>query len=315
MYMRVAAHRRTLSWATVAGMLMGVIGLIALNGPPSVSAQADTTAPTVSEIAVTSGTGDDVSLYDDNGVYGIDDSIKVTVTFSEDVIVTGAPQLELDIGGTAETAAYESEDNGAVVFSYTVVEGDSDDDGIAISANKLELNGGTIEDLEGNAAVLSHVALAAQGSHKVDGVRPTVSSVSLVSSTAGSDGVYTSGETLAATAVFSEDIVVTGTPQLELKIGGTGRSADFSSAVPRCEQRICGFGRNPWALRGISMDFDYTVVEEDSDADGVGIDANEISLSGGTIKDAAGNDAVLTHEAAAEDSDFTVDGSRGAGGL
>ena len=37
------------------------------------------------------------------GVYGIDDSIEVTVTFSEDVTVTGTPRLRVDIGGTAKT--------------------------------------------------------------------------------------------------------------------------------------------------------------------------------------------------------------------
>ena len=149
----------------------------------------------------------------------------------------------------------------------------------------------------------------------MDGVRPTISSVSLVSSSGGNDGVYTSGETLVAHAVFSEDIVVTGTPQLELNLEGTGKSADFEYAVPKCEQILCAFSPGPFALRGIKMVFDYSVAEGDSDADGVAIDANAISLNGGTIKDAAGNDAVLNHVAIAEDSDYEVDGSRNIGGL
>ena len=181
---------------------MGIIGLFAFDGLPSVSAQTDNTAPTISSVAITSNTGVD-------DMYGIGDKIEVTVTFNEGVTVTGAPQLELDIGGSAKTAAYDSTDGSAVVFSYTVAAGDSDDDGIAISANKLTLNGGSIEDAADNSANLSHDALAAQGNHKVDGIRPTVTGVSLLSGSWGTDGVYTSGESLAAGAVFSEDIFVT----------------------------------------------------------------------------------------------------------
>ena len=48
---------------------------------------------------------------------------KVTVTFSEDITVTGTPQLEIDVGGTVKTASYSSTDGATVVFSYTVQEG------------------------------------------------------------------------------------------------------------------------------------------------------------------------------------------------
>ena len=297
---------------------MVLIGLFAFDGLPSVSAQADTTAPTVSSVGITSDTEDGESHFDDDGVYGIGDAIKVTVTFSEDVTVTGAPQLELDIGGTPQTAVYESSDGSAVVFAYTVAENDSDDNGIAINANKLTLNGGSIRDSANNDADLTHEEVTAQENQRVDGIRPTVSSVSMVLSTGGRlDGVYISGETLVAQAIFSEDIIVTGTPQLELNLEGTGKSADFEYAVPECEQMVglCLFSAGPLSVRGIRMVFDYSVAEGDSDEDGVGIDANAISLNGGTIKDAAGNDAVLTHSAAAESSSHLVDGSRSIGGL
>ena len=200
MAIRIGTVRWKLAWALVGGALMGIIGLFAVDGLPSVSAQADTTAPTISSVAITSDTGDDDSYFDDDGVYGIDDSIEVTVTFSENITVTGAPQLELDIGGSAKAAGYESVTATNVVFSYTVEEGVSDDDGIAIGADKLTLNGGSIKDAADNAADLSHVALAVQGGHKVDGIRPTISSVSFVSSTGGNDGVYSAGERLVTSA-------------------------------------------------------------------------------------------------------------------
>ena len=184
--------------------------------------------------------------------------------------------------------------------------GDSDDDGIAIAANKLTLNGGGIKDAADNAADLSHDAQSAQESHKVDGVRPTISSVSFVSSTGGRDGVYTAGERLVTDAVFSEDVVATGTPQLELDFEGTAKLVDFDYAVPACDQEPCLFSPGPFAVRGIRLAFTYTVLSGDSDSDGVAVGANALSLNGGAIKDAAGNDAVLTHDAVAEDPDFVV---------
>ena len=313
--------RLALVLALVAGVLAATIGLFGSDGPPLVSAQADSTVPTVSSIAITSNTGDDDSEFDDDGVYGIDDSIEVTVTFSEDVIVTGAPQLELDIGGgTGKTAEYESAEGSAVVFSYTVAEGDSDDDGIAITANKLTLNGGGINGAADNAADLSHDALPAQESHKVDGVRPTISSVSLgtiVSNTGGSDGVYTAGELLGVSVGFGEDVIVTGFPLLKLDFEGathwaefdflgTVKLAGFNSTASKGEG-ISGISSSgPLLARGIELIFHYTVWSEDSDSDGVAIGANAVVLNSGAIKDAAGNDAVLTHDAVAEDANFTV---------
>ncbi len=129
-------------WATglaAAALLAGIVGLFGSDGPPSVSAQTDTTAPTVSSVAITSDAG--------NGVYGIGDDIEATVTFSEDVTVTDTPRLGLDIGGASKTVSYESTSGSTVVFSYTVAAGDSDHDGIAIRANRLILSGGVIGEM------------------------------------------------------------------------------------------------------------------------------------------------------------------------
>ena len=157
--------RLGLALALVAGVLAATIGLFGLGGPPPVSAQADTTAPTVWSIAFTSDTGDIGNGLEDDGIYGIGDRIRVTVTFSEDINVTGSPRLELDIGGAAKPAEYESAEGGKVIFGYTVVEGDADNDGIAIGENKLTPNGGSIKGAANNEADLSHEALAAQNDH------------------------------------------------------------------------------------------------------------------------------------------------------
>ena len=124
-------------------------------------------APTMSSVAVSSDPGD--------GVYGIGERIEVTVAFDEAVTVTGSPRIELDIGGEARPAAYESATGSEVVFGYTIVAEDSDTDGIAIGSDRLTVNGGSIRNASDNDANLSHDALAAQGGHRVDGIRPALS--------------------------------------------------------------------------------------------------------------------------------------------
>ena len=167
---------------------------------------------------------------DDDGVYGIGDRIEVTVTFDEDVTVTGSPQLEITIGTSAKDAAYKSTTDSEVVFSYTVVVGGSDTDGISIGADKLSLNGGSIKDGADNDANLSHSALSAQSGHKVDGVRPTITSAPRFgSSSFSTDGIHTVGEILVADIEFSENVYVGGHPgpQLKLNFNGSTKTAHF----------------------------------------------------------------------------------------
>ena len=300
--------RSRLAFAAICGVLVAIAGLFWIDSPPKLFAQTDTTSPTVSSVAITSDTGDDEVYLDDDGVYGIGDKIEVTVTFDEDVAVTGSPQLEITIGSNAKDAAYKSTTGSKVVFSYTVAVGDSDTDGISVGADKLSLNGGTIKDGADNDADLSHSALSAQSGHKVDGIRPAITSAYLTGSSSIQDGVHTIDEYLVADVRFSEHVYVGGYPgpQLKLNFEGTTRYADFLGAFPQCNEPICvsGFG----ARYGISLGFDYMIAKGDLDLDGVAIDANSLVLNGGSIRDGAGNDAVLTHSAIAEDSNYIVDG-------
>ena len=331
---------------TITGLTGGVeyaVRVIATNdvGEGPVSAEAtgtpaggtsqqnlgDTTSPTISSIAITSDTGDENSRWDDDGIYGIGDRIEVTVTFNEDVTVTGSPQLELTIGSSGKNAAYRSTTDSTVVFSYTVAVGDSDTDGIAIGGDKLTLNGGSIKDAADNPANLTHPTLDAQNGHKVDGVRPTISSVSVGG---GNDGVHTAGEELTVWIWFSEDVIVTGTPQwlidsgrllgdtvasqsspyLDIDLQGTAKRAYFSTAVPNCPpdtDTFCFAFVGAWDPRGAPVVFAYKVENGDLDLDGVGIGASKLNLNGETIRDAAGNDATLTHSAVAANSNVIVD--------
>jgi hypothetical protein len=104
----------------------------------------------------------------------------------------------------------------------------------------------------------------------------TVPTVSSVSSTAD-DATYSVGDTIPVTIQFSEAVTVTGTPTLTLETGSVDRTASYAS----------GSGST-------TLTFNYTVQSGDASTDLGYTSASALALSGGTIKDAAGNSATLT---------------------
>ena len=125
----------------------------------------------VHALAIASGAGGD-------GRYGIGEAIRVTARFDGAVTVDGTggtPSIAATVGATARRAAYAGgSGTDTLVFAYTVREGDEDTDGVSIEAASIGLNGGAILDRAGGAARLAHPAVAAQGGHRVDGVRPAL---------------------------------------------------------------------------------------------------------------------------------------------
>ena len=113
------------------------------------------------------------------GPYTEGEAIALTVTFSEAVTVDvggGSPQLALMVGTETRAAVYTGgSGTAAQVFSYTVVAGDRDDNGVEVARNALMANDGSIRDVAGNAAVLAHEPIAAAGANRVDTAVPTVS--------------------------------------------------------------------------------------------------------------------------------------------
>ena len=66
-------------------------------------------------------------------------------------------------------AAYEGgSGTSALTFAYTVAEPNTSPPGIAVLADTLELNGGTIRSAAGTDAALAHVGLGHDPRHKVD---------------------------------------------------------------------------------------------------------------------------------------------------
>ena len=109
--------------------------------------------------------------------YGAGARVEVVVRFGEPVQVTGGPELALSIGDDTRLAQFDrSAGANALRFRYVVSSSDLDGTGLAIPANAIRLNGGSISDLAGNPADLSHAALADRRLHQVDGRVPDDSS-------------------------------------------------------------------------------------------------------------------------------------------
>ena len=122
-------------------------------------------APEATGVAVVSDAGPD-------DTYGIGDVIRVAVTFDAAVTVTGTPGLKIDMDPAAwgeKRAAYESGSGTArLVFAHTVVEPNYSTQGIAVVADSLALDGGTIRTASGADAALAHAGLGHDARHKVD---------------------------------------------------------------------------------------------------------------------------------------------------
>ena len=215
------------------------------------------------------------NAYTSDGVYTIGEIIYVGVSWSEEVRVeevrvTGTPQVTLDLNGTSKTSDYDHRWLGGS-SEYTVVEGDWAPDGVGIPTNATSLNGGSIEDRAGNDAVLTHPAFAAESLHSeiipVDGIRPTITSVEIVSDP-GDDDTYGAGDEIKVLVTFSENILtfkgysslVAGelVPTIELNIGGEATIADR------------------YHSSGSTVTFAYTVQSGDTDDDGIPIGANKV---------------------------------------
>ena len=226
--------------------------------------------------------------------YELGETVEVVIGFSGPVTVTGSPQVALTVGAETRHATLSGWGSHSLYFDYTVQDADRDEDGIAIAANALLLNGGTIRSADGTTdADLTHEAVAAQRDSTVDGSRvtpPAVRDIGFTSFPARGD-TYELGETIEVRVQFDAPVTVTGWPRVALSVGTQTRHAALSG----------------WSSH--SLYFDYTVQEADRDEDGVGIAANALLLSGGTIMNAEGTaDADLTHERVAE-TDSKVNGS------
>ena len=284
-------------WPLLGLAALLILVLVALL--PGSGAVLGQSAPTVTDVAVTSDAGDD-------DTYILGESIRITLTFNEAVNVTGSPQLKIDMDpadwGEKQVAYQSGSGTNRLTFTHTVVEPNYSSQGIAVLENSLELNGGSIQSSSAQIdAELSHDGLAHDANHKVDWRRspattPTVSAVA-VTSDAGDDDTYLLGETIRITLTFSEEVNVTGAPQLKI---------DMDPAEWGEKQAAYGSGSGTARLT-----FTHTVVEPNYSSQGIAVLENGLELNGGSIKSAASDtDAELSHVGLAHDPSHKVDWQR-----
>ena len=245
-------------------------------------------APSVIDVAVSPPRNGDT--------FGPGDRVAAYVAFSERVAVTGEPSLVLRVGDQNRSAdLYTVASSGQLWFNYFVKPSDHDDDGISIPANAVQLNGGSIRSAGGSDADLTHEAVPDFADAKVDGrldAVPTITRLIRFSRPAQGD-TYGRGERIGIAVDFSEPVDITGTPQLAIQFGTETRWADLH------------YRRNH------GLQFYYNVQSSDVDTDGFSVPADALALNGGSIKDADGNDADLSHDALPDDPGQMVDGTSG----
>jgi sulfatase modifying factor 1 len=155
-------------------------------------------------------------------------------------------------------------------FLFEVPRGGIDGQGIALdSPAAIDLAGGSITDAATDRA--AELSLSQPGSFqevRIDGVAPRVKSVEPPRGTAD----RTTGNRLTFSLAFDEPVEVEGEPQLVFKAGDAVRRAAFTGMA------------DPG-----SLEFAYTVAA--GDASEAGVTATALALSGGSIRDRAGNPA------------------------
>lgn len=142
----------------------------------------------------------------------------------------------------------------------------------------------------GEGGISDALASLQQSLAGLDIASPSVVDITLTASGGDSQGALNAGDIVTATVAFSEAVLVTGSPTLKLDVGGQVVEANLAG----------GTGTE-------KLSFTYTITTGDSDADGISVPADALQLNGSaTIRDSAGNNAVLTSTATA-DTSMTVD--------
>ena len=156
----------------------------------------DTLAPMVSSVALSGSTG---AL---NNTLNAGDTLNVTATFNDVITVNtdgGSPTLALLLGASTVQATYVSgSGTNALVFTTTIVTGQTDLDGVALPANALTLRGATLKDTNGNTSSITSAAVSSNANYLVDTTAPSVVITSDKSS-------LNSTDTATITFTFSED--------------------------------------------------------------------------------------------------------------
>ena len=214
---------------------------------PTHKVDGSRTPPLVTAVAITSTPSGDANSDGTPETYGLGEEIKIQLTFSEAVVVTGEPRLRIDVTSRRRWAVYDSgSGTTALTFIHSVTTGDLAPAGLAVLRDTLELNGGTIVEQAVSSlnAILEHSGLAKDPDHKVDGRLDNVAPVAQSAEVRGRTlavifsefldaGSQPAGSAFTVTATpasgTARSIVGTGTAAV---VGGTATVTLASSVAP-----------------------------------------------------------------------------------
>ncbi|HEY0962524.1 MAG TPA: hypothetical protein VGE69_09215, partial [Pseudomonadales bacterium] len=207
-------------------------------------------------------------------------SVVYRVTFSEAVTGVDVTDFSLTKTGTADGSIASVSAVSGAIYDVTV----NSISGAGTLRLDLNNSGTGIADSATNAITAGYTS---GQTYSIDSSAPAVSSVSVPT-----NATYGASQNLDFTVNWNENVNVDttgGTPAIALTIGSTARSATY----------VSGNGTSALLFR-------YTVQTSDTDTNGVAVGA--MSTGGGTLKDAAGNDASLTLNSVGSTASVLVEG-------
>jgi len=227
------------------------------------------------------------------GTYGPGQNLDFTVTMDENIqmLTNGnTPTIEVNLGnGQTALATYVNQTGSrTLLFRLTVASGQIDSDGITLGSS-INLNGAVLRDSVRNNADTTLKGVGDTSQVLVDGVAPTVASVSVPAA-----GTYGPGQNLDFTVTMDEDVQLLGsggTPTLEVNLGN-GQTA-LATYVGQTGNR--------------TLLFRMTVTSGQVDSDGVTL-GTSINLNGAVLRDSVGNNADTTLKGVGDSSQVLVDG-------
>ncbi|MBO2930644.1 autotransporter-associated beta strand repeat-containing protein, partial [Pseudomonas otitidis] len=283
---KTGASNLTLSGSnTNSGTTTVSAGTLVVDG----STNSATTVASGATLAGSGTLGGDVTVQS-GGTLSPGGAGVATLTVNGNLTLASGSTLALDINGTTAGTGYDRVVvNGAVDVSgstlavthgyaagsgdsYTVIVNDAAD---AVTGTFSGVTEGSKFNAAGNGTELTTSYIGGSGNDLTltAPIAPTVTSVS--SSTA--NGTYKIGDVITVTVQFDSAVNVTGTPTLTLETGVTDRVLNY----------VSGSGTD-------TLTFSYTVQAGDSSADLDYASSSALSLNGGTIKDGANQNAILT---------------------
>ena len=229
--------------------------------------------------------------------FGDGDKVEVTITFNEPVeVVTTGGTPSVALGGAdgifdGRFASYvRGSGSTALVFSYTKAAADAETSGF--STLIIQLNGGRIKSKATDVDALLDILMGARISTDFSAqsnqrAAPVVVGVPVLSE-AGTDGLWTAGETVEVQLTFSEPVSVGtagGTPSIGLLLGTQAQSAAYASGSGTAK-----------------LVFGYTLADGEGPHNTMQVTGDSLALNGGTIVSTADStiDADLAHDGVAE---------------